>query len=278
MAQEQSNQKELLNKFEELKEQLKEEVVARQGLEKELKEQAKQLEMAKQELSTLNYCISHDLRAPLRAISGFAEIIAYRHRENLNKEGKRYFDNIVLASTQMGDLIDDLLTYFRLGRQMVRYQPVALENLLSKAINNLSTDTTNVQLTLPSASELPILYTDSMLLSEIFSHLLDNALTYHHPDVIPHITITCQEEGAQIIIGVRDNGIGIAAEFHDKIFHIFQRLHSPDEYPGTGIGLAIVQRLVKLLHGEVWVESTLAEGSTFYVKLPLTSAQERRER
>lgn len=278
MNQEQSNQKELLNQIKDLKEQLKEEVVARQGLEGELKKQAKQLEMTKEELATLNYSISHDLRAPLRAISGFAEIIAYRHRENLNAEGKRYFDNIVLASTQMGDLIDDLLTYFRLGHQMVRYQPVALENLLSKVINTLSIDTDHVQLTLPSASELPILYTDSALLSEIFSHLLDNALTYHRPDVIPHIVISCQEEAEHIIIGVKDNGIGIAAEFHDKIFDIFQRLHSPDEYPGTGIGLAIVQRLVKLLNGEVWVESLFAEGSAFYVKFPLTSVQERRDK
>lgn len=108
---------------------------------------------------------------------------------------------------------------------------------------------------------------DQTLLNQIFTNLLDNALTYRRPDVPLQITVSCQEEADHIIISVADNGIGISPEFHEKIFNIFQRLHDQDEYPGTGIGLAIVKKSVELLGGQVWVESVVGEGSTFCVKL-----------
>ena len=115
---------------------------------------------------------------------------------------------------------------------------------------------------------MPVVQADRTLISQIFINLLDNALTYHHPAVLPRVTVGCTPTGDAYLICVADNGIGISAENYDRIFHIFQRLHSEEEYSGTGIGLAIVKKSVELLGGQVWVESVVGEGSKFWVKLP----------
>jgi PAS domain S-box-containing protein len=225
------------------------------------------------ELEAFAYSVSHDLRAPLRAINGFAQIIARRHQASLNEEGQHYFDNILQASVHMGHLIDDLLRYSRLGRQAVRRQPVSLGDVLAQVADSLAgrVAETGAHLSLPD--NLPILHGDQMLLGQIFTNLLDNALTYHCPGVPPQVVVSCQAEADTIILSVADNGIGIPPEFHEKIFNIFQRLHSQDEYPGTGVGLAIVKKAVGLLGGRVWVESVVGEGSTFYVELPVGGNQ-----
>ncbi len=237
-------------------------------LEGRIIERTAQLEAANKELETFAYSVSHDLRAPLRAINSFAEIIARRHRESLNEEGRHYFDNIVKASSQMGLLIDDLLTYSRLGRRAVRHQPVPLGDLLAQVTENLADRVAETGAHLSIPDHLPVVYGDWTLLSQVFTNLLDNALTYHRPGVPPRVVVSCQTEAAHIVVRVADNGIGIPPEFHEKVFNVFQRLHNQDDYPGTGIGLAVVKKSAELLGGQVWVESVVGEGSTFCVELP----------
>jgi signal transduction histidine kinase len=233
---------------------------------------ATKLKSANRELETFAYSVSHDLRAPLRAISGFSEILNRRYRTSLDKRGQHYLDNVVEASEQMGQLIDDLLTYSRLGRKSIRRQRVSLAELLEQLKNQLGPQLADKQaeLTLPALASLPVVAGDWTLLRQIMTNLIINALTYHRPDVPPRIDIECHEvEDAQVTIAVIDNGLGIAPEFHQKIFDMFQRLHHTEHYPGTGIGLSIVRKSVDLLNGEIWVESVEDKGSTFYLKLPL---------
>ncbi|MFZ6029680.1 MAG: PAS domain S-box protein [Chloroflexota bacterium] len=244
------------------------------ALEKRVAERTAQLAAANRSLESFSYSVSHDLRAPLRAISGFAEIIARRHRANLNEEGQHYIDNIVLASKRMGQLIDDLLKYSRLGRQSLRHEPVALAAILGDIVRDLQENLEQAGGSLTISGSLPTLDSDPTLLSQIFTNLLENALTYRRNDVALAIDINCRCEDQSVTIRVSDNGIGIPEAYFDKIFNIFQRLHSEDEYPGTGIGLATVKKSVELLGGHVWVESIVGEGSTFSVRLPAKSGKQ----
>jgi signal transduction histidine kinase len=237
-------------------------------LEQRVKERTAMLEAANQELESFSYSVSHDLRAPLRAVTGFAEIVARRHRANLNEEGCHYVDNIVLASQRMGRLIDDLLEYSRVGRRAVRRQPLSLRDVLDAVLSQLAGQLKETGADLIPPAGLPVIPGEATLLNQILTNLIGNALAYHRPGVPPRIVLACREEADHVLLSVADNGIGIPAEHHERIFNVFQRLHSDDEYPGTGIGLAIVKKAVDLLGGRVWVESVVGQGSTFWVKLP----------
>ncbi len=238
-----------------------------EDLERRVFERTAQLESANKELEDFSYSVSHDLRAPLRAISGFSQIIARRHRASLNEEGRHYVDNIVKAGAHMGKLIDDLLMYARIGRKAVRHEPVELRGMLLLVAENLASRVTEIGAELSLPEHTPTVYGDQTLLFEIFTNLLDNALTYRRRDVPLRIVVGCQLQDDYFTMSISDNGIGIPSEYYQKIFNVFQRLHSEDEYPGTGIGLAIVKKSVELLGGQVWVESVVGEGSTFRVRL-----------
>jgi signal transduction histidine kinase len=244
-----------------------------QRANRQLDEKAERLRDANAELEAFAYSVSHDLRAPLRAISGFSEIIARRHRDSLDEEGRHYFDNIIEASEHMGELIDDLLRYSRLGRRAVRLRPVPLDDVLAQVMGDLEGRIAAVDAELVLPDDAPTIRSSRTLLTQIFTNLIDNALTYHRPGVPPRIVVDCKMKPGGVVLSVADNGIGIAPEFQQKIFRIFQRLHSQDEYPGTGIGLAMVKKAADLLNGRVWVESTEGEGSTFFVELPTDSEQ-----
>jgi PAS domain S-box-containing protein len=236
-------------------------------LELRVQERTAQLQAANKELESFSYSVSHDLRAPLRAISGFSTIIARRHRANLNEEGQHYVDNIVQASERMGQLIDDLLTYARLGRSGIRRGPVSLASLLRELARNMQVYLDKNRGTLTICEELPVVTGDRTLLSQVFTNLLENAFIYHKPGTPPQVYVTCHSEDNDVVVEVRDNGIGIPSEYYEKIFNVFQRLYSEEEYPGTGIGLATVKKSVELLGGSVWVESKVGEGSTFFIRL-----------
>ncbi|WP_420627440.1 sensor histidine kinase [Candidatus Leptofilum sp.] len=257
-------------KLEEANRQLQQEIAEHEETEKKLKKRTEQLEQANQEIKNFSYSISHDLRAPLRAIQGFAEILVRRHQDNLSEDGKHYVNNIIEASQQMEHLLQDLLEYSRLGRQTIHWQQVSLHKLLTRVVENLSgrMAKTGATIDLPPASALPIIMSDRTLLSQIFTNLIDNALIYQHPDLPPQVTIRCQNEADHVVVQVADNGIGIDPKFHEKIFDIFQRLHNYDDYPGTGIGLAIVKKSVELMDGRIQIESAAGKGSTFNIELP----------
>ena len=162
--------------------------------------------------------------------------------------------------------------YARIGRKAVRHEPVELKGLLSQVTESLAPRVAEAGARLSLADNLPMVIGDQTLLAEIFTNLLDNALIYRRPEAIPNVVVDSQTQDGYSTVSVRDNGIGIPAEYHQKIFNVFQRLHSEDEYPGTGIGLAIVKKSVELLGGQVWVESVVGEGSSFYVRLQRSSA------
>jgi signal transduction histidine kinase len=237
-------------------------------LELRVRERTAQLEAANKELESFSYSVSHDLRAPLRAISGFSEIITRRHRANLNEEGQHYIDNIVQASGRMGHLIDDLLTYARLGRAGVRHEPVSLASLVNEISRNMQAHLAEINGTLSIPEALPVVIGDQTLLSQVFTNLLENAFKYHQAAVPPRVSMMFTRADHYVVVKVSDNGIGIPPEYHEKIFIMFQRLHSEEEYPGTGIGLATVRKSVTLMGGSVWVESSPGAGSTFFIRLP----------
>jgi len=233
----------------------------------DLNENVKKLNTANKELEAFSYSVSHDLKAPLRAISGFAQIIARRYREALNEEARHYFDNIMTASERMGVLINELLEYSRVGRHAVKLQPVPLQDIITQVLDVLSERIKQTGADLFLEENLPVVTGDAGLLRQVFTNLLDNAIVFGRKDVLLRIEIKFREEYEHVIVRVIDNGIGIPSEYNEKIFNMFQRLHNEDDYPGTGIGLAIVRKAVNLMNGDVWVESILGEGSTFYIKL-----------
>jgi signal transduction histidine kinase len=235
---------------------------------RDLELRTQQLEVANRELESFSYSVSHDLRAPLRAVHGFAEILSRRQRTRLDEQGQHYLDNILRASANMGMLIDDLLTFSRLGRSAVKLRSTDTGALIEQILRTSSLRINELRAQINVPSGLPTVMGDLTLLGQIFSNLIDNALTYSHRDVAPNVGISVNEAGDAWIFAVSDNGIGIAPEQFEKIFQPFQRLHSYDQYPGTGIGLALVKKAAELLGGKVWVASSPGKGSTFYFTLP----------
>lgn len=230
----------------------------------------RQLTIANTDLETFVYSVSHDLRAPLRSINGFSQILLRHHSHNLDEEARHFLNNVIQASIQMDHLINDLLAYTRLGRKAVRRQKVNLKEILDGVTAGLAAQIIQANANIHVSCPLPHIQSNATLLHQILANLLENALTYHRPDAPPEISVTCQLEDQAAVIRVSDNGIGIPAEYRHKIFNVFQRLHGQAEYPGTGIGLAIVQKSAGLLGGAVGVESTPGQGSTFWVRLPLS--------
>lgn len=221
------------------------------------------------QLESFSYSVSHDLRAPLRAISGFSQILARRHRHELGGEGRHFLDNIVQASAHMGQLIDDLLGYSRRGRKAIMLKPEALGQFLDKIRTTLQPRIAETGASPHIPGDPPAVNGDHTLLSQIFINLIDNALTYRKHGVPAQVSLRWRDTGdRQVVISVTDNGIGIAPEHFEKIFQVFQRLHSQDEHPGTGIGLAVVQKSVDMQDGKVWLESAAGSGTAFHVQLP----------
>jgi PAS domain S-box-containing protein len=235
-------------------------------LEQRVEERTAQLQAANKELESFSYSVSHDLRAPLRAISGFSAIIDRRHRAGLDEEGRHYLDNIIQGADRMKRLIEDLLSYARLGQKGVRMESIPLNNLLNEIKINMNSRLTELKGKLEIQQNIPLVKGNQTLLSQVFTNLLENAFTYFNPVTPPRVVISYYTENSHVVIRVSDNGIGIPQESRETIFKIFQRLHSEKEYPGTGIGLATVKKSVELLGGSIWVESMDGKGSTFFVR------------
>lgn len=220
------------------------------------------------ELESFSYSVSHDLQAPLRAINGFSEIFGKRYAKSLDAEALHYFDNILRAGKRMDELILGLLSYSRLGRGGVRRHPVDSGAVIAAVLRDMDDRIGESEAEIEVAADLLCISADPILLSRIFSNLVGNALTYHKKDQAPRIEIGWRQESAYVAIIVKDDGIGIPAESQGKIFEVFQRLLTVEEYPGTGIGLATVRKSAELLGGSVRVESKPGVGSTFTVILP----------
>lgn len=238
-----------------------------QTLELRVSERTAQLLATNKELESYSYSISHDLRAPLRAIFGFSQILSRRHKDSLNEEGQQYMGYIVEASVRMEQLINDLLNYSRLGRKSLNIRPVSLNTVVNNIYSDFRQKLEEVKASFTVVTDLPEISGDESLLMQIFTNLTENAITYRRIDEPLEIRIEGEMDKG-LTLKISDNGIGIPREYWEKIFNIFQRLHSEDKYPGTGIGLATVKKAVGMLGGSVWVKSEVGKGSTFFIHLP----------
>lgn len=237
-------------------------------LERRVAERTARLTAANQELESFSYSVSHDLRAPVRAINGFAQILAEHGREQLDDEGMRLLANIIRSSSHMGRLIDDLLGFAQLGRSAVELRPVSLPEAVERALAELrpAVAARGARVSVPPTG--PAVRGDPTLVHQVVLNLLANAIEYRREGSAPEVRVDWRRDGADVELVVADDGIGIAPEHHAKIFDVFVRLHSQAAHPGTGVGLALVAKAVHLMGGSIRVDSQEGEGAAFHVRLP----------
>ncbi|MFI5779783.1 CHASE3 domain-containing protein [Nocardia sp. NPDC051570] len=226
--------------------------------------QAIELRRSNAELEQFAYVASHDLQEPLRKVASFCQLLEKRYGDRLDDRGKQYIDYAVDGAKRMQALINDLLTFSRVGRITGDSKPIALHEPLDKALNNLSSAIEDAGARIERPDELPEIIGEPVLLAMLWQNLIGNALKFRSPDQPPEIRITCDPDPAGgWLITLSDNGIGIEAEFAEKVFVIFQRLHSRDEYTGTGIGLAVCKKIVEFHGGRIWIDTGYTEGTRF---------------
>jgi len=237
-----------------------------QDLERRVKERTSQLESANKELEAFSYSVSHDLRAPLRHILGFADVLK-RDAAPALKEHGQYVDFIEVSARQMGQLIEDLLGFSRTARIEPRFMQFDLGLVVEEVRKNLESQS-NERVVEWKVSELPAVRADLSLMRIVFTNLLSNALKYSRTRNPARIEVGYETKPNEHVIFVKDNGVGFDMNYADKLFGIFQRLHDAGEFEGTGVGLAIVQRIIARHGGRVWAEAELDRGATFYFSLP----------
>jgi len=232
----------------------------------ERKEQETALRHSNRELEQFAYIVSHDLQEPLRMVSGYLALLKKRHHQALDAKGRDFISQAVDGAERMHALINGLLAYSRVGRAEAPQEPVAAHTALTEAIANLRPQLSEAGAEV-TYDALPVVLGDRMQLVQLFQNLVGNAVKYRGP-AAPQVHITAARDGEHWRISVRDNGIGIDPAHHERIFEVFQRLHTRSEYPGTGIGLAICKKIVERHGGRLWVESMKGAGSSFAFTLP----------
>ena len=235
-------------------------------LEQRVGERTAQLETANKELEAFSYSVSHDLRAPLRHISGFSQLLTEEFGSTLDPSAQQYLERIQAGAQKMGVLVDELLSLARVGRHALRLQPTQLNAMVAEVIAILQPDCEGRQVEWIIA-DLPMVACDPVLVKQIFQNLLANALKFTRPCARAVIEVSHKEEDGQSVFMVRDNGVGFSMKYIDKLFGVFQRLHRAEEFEGTGIGLVTVQRIVRKHGGQVWAEGELDKGAAFYFTL-----------
>lgn len=238
------------------------------NLENKVLERNAQLEEINQELEAFSYSISHDLKAPLRAIQGFAIALQEDYGENLDDLGREYTQRLAASAQQMERLIQDLLAYSRLSRTESQKQPVNLILVVAKAIEELDSQITEAQAEITVEHPLSNMFGNRTILLQIVNNLLSNAIKFVEPNIKPQIHIWTEIPENYVRLWVEDNGIGIEPQHQERIFQVFERLHGNEAYPGTGIGLAIVKKGIERLGGRLGVESEVNRGSLFWIELP----------
>jgi PAS domain S-box-containing protein len=236
-------------------------------LERRVEERTAQLEAVNKELESFSYSISHDLRTPLRAIDGFSHILLEDYAGKLDEEGKRLL-NVVRDNThRMGQLIDDILKFSRTGRVELNSSGIDMEQMAQAVVEELQSAIVGSKLQM-EIDPIPPTRGDSAMMRQVFVNLISNAIKFSCTREIPRIQIGATINGEETVYYVRDNGVGFDMQYADKLFGVFQRLHSVNEFEGTGIGLAIVKRIITRHGGRVWADGKVNEGATIYFALP----------
>ena len=233
----------------------------------ERKEMENELRRANQDLEQFAYSASHDLQEPLRSIKIFSELLSCRYGDKLEEEALEFLGNVRDGASRMEMLVRDLLTYSQVAVTEEDAEFVDANAALQAAVANLSGTIAETEAVV-DADRLPSVRVHQIQLQQVFQNLIGNAIKYHRPGVQPVVHATARLEDRHWVFSVTDNGIGIEPQFKERIFGLFKRLHAGDEYSGTGIGLALCQRIVERHHGRIWVESEPGKGSTFYFTLP----------
>ena len=236
-------------------------------LEKQVTELTRQLQEAARDLENFSYSISHDLRAPLRAIDNFSSILLSEYGDKLDTEGRRLIGVVRRNAARMGNLIRDILAFAHAGDRALILADIDLQALLDDVIEELKPSFAGRQVQW-SLGPLPHITADTALIRKVWINLLANAIKFTRPREIARIGIEARVSGSEVICCVKDNGVGFEPEYGHKLFGIFQRLHDTEEFEGTGIGLGIVKRSIDKHGGRVWAEGTPGSGAAFYFSLP----------
>ena len=245
-------------------------ITDRKRSEEALEQQSAILADKNKELESFSYSISHDLRAPLRAIDGYAQMILRQQGDTFDENTKRHFEVIRSNAQKMGRLIDDILAFSRLGRQSLAMSSLNVEELTREVWGEITAVESAKPLNL-QIGHIPPGMGDRSLVKQVIINLLANAVKFSRTREVPQIEVGGNETGSEIMYYIRDNGVGFDMRYQDKLFGVFQRLHGDDEFEGNGIGLALVQLIVNRHGGKVWAEGKVGEGACFYFTLPRTA-------
>lgn len=237
-----------------------------QNLEANVNKRTAQLELANKELEAFSYSVSHDLRAPLRAVSGYAMMLKDDYQTQLNEEGNRLIDTIIKNARMMGQLIDDLISFSRISRKETDLRPVNMQQMVEQVIAELKTQRSGKKYQF-IIHNLPPCNTDPQLIKQVWINLIDNAMKYSSLQEEPVIEIGTTLKNEKTEYYVKDNGVGFDMDYSDKLFGVFQRLHRQDEFEGTGIGLALVKRIIERQNGSIRAESSNGNGAVFAFSL-----------
>ncbi|MEV7405699.1 CHASE3 domain-containing protein [Streptomyces sp. NPDC091267] len=254
---------------EDMRHRLVEELDASNGREELLAQQTEELRRSNSELEQFAYVASHDLQEPLRKVASFCQLLEKRYGTELDARGKQYIDFAVDGAKRMQVLINDLLTFSRVGRVHDSWSPVSLDRVLDRALGNLALVIEESDTKIVRDDPLPEVTGDATTLAMIWQNLIGNAVKFRRPDEPSVITVGCVREDDNWHFTVTDNGIGIAPEFADKVFIIFQRLHARDEYDGTGIGLALCRKIIEFHGGRIWLDPEPRQGARIHFCLPV---------
>ena len=255
--------KELVFQNEEKEKRAAELIIANKELvfqNEEKEKRAAELIIANKELESFSYSVSHDLRAPLRAIHGYSQMLVEDYETKLDEEGKRLISNIQSNAKKMGQLVDDLLEFSRLGKRELNIMNVDLNIIVEDVLNQFQSGNVRAKIKVHSLGRAE---GDSTLLKHVFQNLIDNAVKYSSKKENPEVEIGLTEIKSVKTYFVKDNGAGFDMAYYNKLFAVFQRLHGEEEFEGTGVGLAIVHRIISRHSGKIWAEGKVNEGATF---------------
>jgi PAS domain S-box-containing protein len=251
---------------------LQAEIAERLEAERQLSDLTTDLQRSNQELEQFAYVASHDLQEPLRAITSYTQMLAKRYQGNLDEKADKYIYYIVDGATRMQQLIQDLLSYSRVGRSEMKLHPVDCEALIKRVLKDLQVSIAENCATI-CIETLPSVVADASQLAQVFQNIIGNAIKYRSNEP-PKIHVSATQQGDEWVFSIQDNGIGIEPQYADRIFGIFQRLHTRREYAGTGLGLAICKKIIERHNGTIWLSSEAGAGATFYFSLPVLNSSE----